>query len=409
MTPLLLAIIFLVVVGLLLWLPRLSDQEARGSLGASLVTGAVISLTFFFLQRADEDNAKKIANRQTLHVTIGLQRDLSRADLNSQNLSGFDLSKKDFSEADLHGATLTDATLLGTRLDRANLEEANLYGADLTDAWLEEATLSGADLQHAMMTRAHLKNAVIGEGADGKGTNLSHATLVDADLRGACLAFADLRYAVLGGTDLAGAVLTGADLRGAVLERDGIPVNLAGASVAGVKLDRDDRRFLGPTATPLPPDSSAPGAGTALSGAVPREAVRDRVTSVSDGDTLKLERLGWVRLIGLDAPPTEQAVGKEARDFLVREALLRKATVSYRLGKQQREPRAFNQVGRWRAYIWLADGRSLNELILQQGYAQRQVNELGRQEDAAYAPTLSEAEQSAKAAGRHIWATCPAK
>ena len=400
MNVLLILPIVLVIFGLLLLRPHLSDGEARQSIGASLVTGAVISLAFFFVQNADEDNTRKISDRQTLRVTVGLQRDLSGADLNNQDLSGFDLSKKDFSDADLHSATLADATLLRARLDRAQLDEANLEHADLTEASLVQAELNGADLEQAGMRRAVLDGAVIGEGANGKGANLSKATLVDADLRGACLAFADLRGAVLGGADLTDAVLTGADMRGAVLEQDGVPVNLEGAWTAGVKLDADDRQFLRPPA--IVRASEAAAAGRARSFAtVPRRAVRDRLKSISDGDTVELERLGWVRLIGLDAAPVEEALGREARAFLLRESA-ENPEVRYTLGKEEREVRDGN-VGRWRAYVWLADGRSLNEFILLQGYAQRQDDQ---PEDAAYAPALDEAEQRAKAAGRHIWSTC---
>jgi len=79
----------------------------------------VISLAFFVLQNENEKNQRKVADRQTLRVTIGLQRDLSGTDLSNADLTHTDLARKKLSDADLHNANLNDARLRdGGRCDR---------------------------------------------------------------------------------------------------------------------------------------------------------------------------------------------------------------------------------------------------------------------------------------------------
>jgi uncharacterized protein YjbI with pentapeptide repeats len=404
LTFLVIAILLILLGGLVLWLPLVADLAARASFGSSLVTSGIISLALFFLQTANEHNQKRIADRQTLRVTVGLQRDLTGVDLSKDDLSGIDLGKKNLSDADLRGADLRHAALLDTFLVGATLEGADLRGADLTRAILPHAHLNGADLRGAVLDGAILEGAALGPGENGKDANLSRAELIDAHMFGACLAHADLRNAVLGGADLGGAVLTGADLRGAILQKDGVPVNLAGAAVAGVKIDPGSRRFLASSTPAL-----AAARSTSPQAAVPRDAQQDRVTAVSDGDTIRLAERGWVRLIGLNAPGLKKnPVGRAGRDFLIRE-MRHQPLVRYKLGRVPREVRSpppREIVGRWRAYVWLADGRFLNATLLEQGFAHREAKQ---PEDAAYIPTLYAAQQRARAAGQRYWATCPKK
>jgi uncharacterized protein YjbI with pentapeptide repeats len=198
-----------VVPGVWLWWPSRREAEQRSSLGAALLTGAVVSFAVFAVQlvfdarlrdveeqreaeqarRAEQQRAQ--ANRNALQLTVGLQPDLSGIDLRKRNLGGFYLSRK----------RLVDAVLAG-----ANLREANLSNADLTRADLREARLVGAHLDRANLAGANLALA-----------NLSGAGLVQAKL---------------GNAELAGAVLTGADLRGA---------DLRGASVGGASYDSATR------------------------------------------------------------------------------------------------------------------------------------------------------------------------
>ena len=87
--------------------------------------------------------------------------------------------------------------------------------------------------------------------------------------------------------------------------------------------------------------------------------------AVSDGDTITLSGIGKVRLIGVDTPELSegQCFGREAAAF-TRRVLARGTRVEYRLGREQRD-----RYGRALAYVWLADGRSFNDLLVRQGYA----------------------------------------
>jgi micrococcal nuclease len=109
-----------------------------------------------------------------------------------------------------------------------------------------------------------------------------------------------------------------------------------------------------------PPPGSAfprPGAG----------ARTGTLTSVSDGDTVRLAGIGRVRLIGIDTPEVHGRVecfGREAEAF-VEDLLAPGARVRYRPGREERD-----RYGRLLAYVWLPDGRFLNGLLVSGGYAQ---------------------------------------
>lgn len=121
--------------------------------------------------------------------------------------------------------------------------------------------------------------------------------------------------------------------------------------------------------------------------AAPSGAERDRATvmSVSDGDTIVV-RLGMkrerVRLIGIDAPESSLnrkarrdaqrsgadvhvlvAQGRRAKSFV--KSLIRKGDdvgLEYDIERRDRYRRLL-------AYVYLEDGRMLNEIIVREGYA----------------------------------------
>ena len=91
------------------------------------------------------------------------------------------------------------------------------------------------------------------------------------------------------------------------------------------------------------------------------------VTKHTDGDTLWLSGIEKVRLIGIDTPEVfgaAECFGREASEFVERVAPLG-SKVRYRLGVDERD-----RYGRALAYVWLADGRFLNRLLVARGYAQ---------------------------------------
>ncbi|HET6843924.1 MAG TPA: toll/interleukin-1 receptor domain-containing protein [Candidatus Angelobacter sp.] len=98
--------------------------------------------------------------------------DLSKTDINGENLNLAYLRNANLSEVDLIGADLRDvdleeanlsrADLSGANLSRANLSGANLSGADLEEADLSEADLSGANLSMVYLGGANLSEATAG-------------------------------------------------------------------------------------------------------------------------------------------------------------------------------------------------------------------------------------------------------
>jgi len=126
-----------------------------------------------------------------------------------------------------------------------------------------------------------------------------------------------------------------------------------------------------------------------------------RVTKVTDGDTLRLGELGPVRLIGIDTPEVYGGVecfGREASEFATR--LLPLGTrVRYRVGVEERD-----RYGRLLAYVWLPDGRMLNRMLVDKGYAQP----LTIPPNVEFADVFSAGARAARRAGLGLWRACAA-
>jgi micrococcal nuclease len=121
-----------------------------------------------------------------------------------------------------------------------------------------------------------------------------------------------------------------------------------------------------------------------------------RVERVTDGDTIRLVGIGRVRLIGVDTPEVFGGVecyGREASAFAKR-LLPPGARVRYRLGIEPRD-----RYGRALAYVWLDDGRLLNGLLVELGYAQP----LTIPPNVDYAERFVAAARRARRAGRGLW------
>ncbi len=106
-----------------------------------------------------------------------------------------------------------------------------------------------------------------------------------------------------------------------------------------------------------------------------------RVSWISDGDTITVDGVGVVRLIGIDCPEKEESdrdwkflrlgscdwqalrhVAESARQR-TKELCLDQVVHLY-TGEEQ-----FDHYGRLLAYVWLPDGRMLNQLLLEEGQA----------------------------------------
>jgi micrococcal nuclease len=107
--------------------------------------------------------------------------------------------------------------------------------------------------------------------------------------------------------------------------------------------------------------------GGPRSARVPAGATADRVERVTDGDTINLAGLGKVRLIGIDTPEVYGGVecyGREASEF-TKSLLPPGRRVYYERGVE-----GTDRYGRALAYVWLHDGRFLNRVLVERGYAQ---------------------------------------
>lgn len=98
-----------------------------------------------------------------------------------------------------------------------------------------------------------------------------------------------------------------------------------------------------------------------------------RVIEVADGDTFTVSMGGTeeqVRLVGVDTPETQhpakpvQCYGPEASDYTT--SLIEGAAVKLKADTQQSNRDRYDRLLR---YVYLEDGRELNELLVRNGYA----------------------------------------
>lgn len=232
------------VVGLALWTQAKGRKELMGDVGTGLLVGLLVTAITIATQAGLDRRAEDRAARQTLLLSVTLQRDLVGIDLHGRDLSGAFLRRKDLRGAQLqHGTfrgtdfsrsrlsgtdtSLEGSDLRGARFVRADLRHATLHdarakGADFTDARADDADVSSPHFGAVIFEGASLRN-VFANGSLLTGTNFGHADLrdgefVEAHLEDSHFEGADLRRADLTGAHLAGASLREADLRDAYLD-----------------------------------------------------------------------------------------------------------------------------------------------------------------------------------------------
>ena len=138
--------------------------------------------------------------------------------------------------------------------------------------------------------------------------------------------------------------------------------------------------------------------------------VRGRVSWIYDGDTVMVDGIGKVRLIGIDTPekkgserdqtyrragiaPRQLRSGaKRATDFMIRNAKGKIVTLTFDRVKADR-------YGRTLAYVTLADGRMLNRELLKEGLAC-----VYQRFDFRLKDDFLRMEAAARSAGRGLWA-----
>jgi endonuclease YncB( thermonuclease family) len=154
-----------------------------------------------------------------------------------------------------------------------------------------------------------------------------------------------------------------------------------------------------PAAPAAPAAAAAQDGCLALAPDPPGDARRVTVTRVVDGDTVELKDSTKVRLIGMNTPESVdprrpvQAYGKEASAYT--KELLQGKEVLLREGQTPKD-----KYGRTLAWLWLPDGRFVNALLVQQGYAQ--VYTFADNPD--HADLLLVCEREAREGGRGLWA-----
>jgi micrococcal nuclease len=119
------------------------------------------------------------------------------------------------------------------------------------------------------------------------------------------------------------------------------------------------------------------------------------VTRVVDGDTVVLSGIGKSRLIGVDTPEVYGGVecfGPEASSYAKR--LLTGRRVRVRPGAERRD-----RYGRALVYLWLRDGRFVNELLVAGGWART----LEIAPNVRYAALLRRRARDAREARRGLW------
>lgn len=111
------------------------------------------------------------------------------------------------------------------------------------------------------------------------------------------------------------------------------------------------------------------------------ETLSGKVNWIYDGDTLKVSGIGKVRLLGIDCPEREDSPrdGYYLKQHRIDRPQLRKVSADalqylIKVAKDQLVRLEFDRektdtYGRTLAYVYLADGRMLNRLMLEQGLA----------------------------------------
>ncbi len=130
--------------------------------------------------------------------------------------------------------------------------------------------------------------------------------------------------------------------------------------------------------------------------------VRAQVSSVSDGDTIKVMVNGvqeTVRLLLIDTPETvhpnkpQQPFGAEASQY-VKNSLPIGCWVDLEMNIQEKD-----KYGRYLAYVWM-NGQMLNQALVAVGLAKVAFTSAG---DVKYLPVLKDIELRAKMQGTGIW------
>ena len=160
----------------------------------------------------------------------------------------------------------------------------------------------------------------------------------------------------------------------------------------------------GTLGSPPASPTSAPTPTTVI--LVPPEVVCEwaRLRSVTDGDTIRVDfeagaKNQPVRYIGIDAPETRHPVLGPQR-FGPEASKANAALIANRRICLEKDVSEFDRYDRLLRYIWLEDGRMVNEELVARGFATTDTFP----PDVKYVDRLLAAQRSAAAEGLGIWA-----
>ncbi len=169
--------------------------------------------------------------------------------------------------------------------------------------------------------------------------------------------------------------------------------------VKAEELTADQRAALLEGARRRPDARGAPASGAegpAEPGGRPPGTWR-RVTLVPDAETLVLDGGQTLRYVGIrrvESPQAPTAVARFAEAVAVARQLVEGQAVRLEFDVRVHDPD-----GRLWAYVYLLDGRMVNALLVERGYAQADPY----QSDLKRAPLFQQLEAAARAAGRGLW------
>ena len=135
-----------------------------------------------------------------------------------------------------------------------------------------------------------------------------------------------------------------------------------------------------------------------------------RVLWVYDGDTLKIENIGKVRLLGIDTPESQPSSKDHfyTKKFQITEKRLRKIAkqakyynihnLKNRRVRLELDQTHRDKYDRLLAYVYLPNGRMLNRILLQKGLAT-----VFRRYDFQYKQDFLEAETKARNGKLGLW------
>ena len=124
-----------------------------------------------------------------------------------------------------------------------------------------------------------------------------------------------------------------------------------------------------------------------------------QVDAVLDGDTIRLSDGNRVRYIGMDTPETES----DPPECYAKEAARRnRKLVDGKRVALRKDRSETDRYGRLLRYVYLEDGRMVNELLVEEGYAVAAEF----RPDPQNASRFAELEEEAHQANRGLWGKC---